>query len=90
MLMALLAMGCGPAMYLADVGDAEDQLKAAEERNARTFAAYEFYSAEVYLEKAHEEASEGHYEEAVRFARNAREFAQQAERRAAKPGSERR
>lgn len=83
----IVCAGCGPVRYLSDVGDAEEQLAAAEQRNARTFAAYEYFAAEVYLEKAREEAGEGHYEEAIRFARNAREFARQAERRAQTPSA---
>lgn len=46
--------------------------------NARFYAPYEYYAAHAYLEKAREEALEGGYEDAVRFARRAARLGQRA------------
>jgi len=76
--LALLAGGCGPIHYTSNIIAAETALEEARDGNARRQAAYEFYSAEVYLEKAREEAAEGQYEDAIRFADAATSYAQQA------------
>jgi len=48
-------------MYLHEVSDAETQVEKAEADNGKIFATYEYYAAASCLEKAKEEASEGHY-----------------------------
>ena len=69
-------------MYLAAVSDAESQLQQAEKDNAKSYAAYEYYAAESYVDKAREEASEGHYEDAVEYASRAEALAKRARQRA--------
>lgn len=75
---ACLLGACGPLHYTSNVIAAEGALEAARDGNARWQAAYEFYSAEIYLEKAREEAAEGQYEDAIRFADAATSYAQRA------------
>jgi hypothetical protein len=69
---------CGPTLYTAEVIEAEERLASAREENARWYAPYEYYFAQVHLEKAREEAAEASYEEAIRFAKTAGEFSERA------------
>jgi hypothetical protein len=57
---------------------AEHRLEGAREENARWYAPYEYYFAEVHLAKAREEAAEASYEEAIRYAKTASEFSERA------------
>lgn len=77
-LVALSLSACGPALYTAKLVSAERQLDRAREQNARWYAPYEYYFAEVHLQKAREEAAEASYEDALRFARTAEEFSSRA------------
>lgn len=83
-----LAPGCGPVLYTANVISAGSTVAEAEEAHADLRAPYEFYAAREYLLKAREEASEGHYEAAVRYAGHAVELAQRARDRARSMGAE--
>lgn len=74
----IAAVGCGPLQYTANMIAAQSALEAARDGNARWLAAYEFYSAQAHLEKAREEAAEGEYEDAIRFADVATSYAQRA------------
>ncbi|MGD8862002.1 MAG: DUF4398 domain-containing protein [Myxococcales bacterium] len=77
-LLSLAATGCGPALYLQSIDDAEDRLQLARQENARWYAPYEFYFAQAHLDKAREEAAEGAYEDAIRYARTATDFSSRA------------
>jgi HEPN domain-containing protein len=57
---------------------ADHRVEAARQDNARWYAPYELQMAESHLEKAQEEAAEGSYEEAIRYARAAEAFAQKS------------
>lgn len=85
LLLALGVCGCGPTMYLVEVSDAETELEHAEEGNAKAYAAYEYYVAASYISKAKEEASEGHYEDALHLATQAQVMAKKAKQRAGRP-----
>ncbi len=78
---ALLAAGCGPSLYTFEMLPASSAVHSAEQAGAAEFAPYEYWSAHAYLEKAAEEANEGNYEDALRFAVRAREMGQLAEQR---------
>ena len=76
--LAALACGCGPALYTATIRAAELKLQEARDENARWYAPYEYYYAETHLEQAQREAAESSYEEALRYARTARDYSQRA------------
>jgi hypothetical protein len=80
-MLALLAAGCGPSLYTFEILPASSAVHSAEQAGAAEYAPYEYWSAHAYLEKAAEEANEGNYEDAVRFATRAREMGQLAEQR---------
>ena len=74
----LFLLGCGPALYVSDLLDAEETLEEARAANARFHAPYEYHAADAYLEKAREEAAEGHYEDAIRFAQSSSHLSRRA------------
>lgn len=51
----------------------------AEQSGAPEHAPYEYWTAHEYLEKAAEEANEGNYQDAIRFAERAREMGELAQ-----------
>lgn len=73
-----LAPGCGPTLYTIDVFSASRTVERAAAAEAADRAPYEYYSARAYLEKAREEASEGHYQDALHYAHTAADFGNQA------------
>jgi multidrug efflux pump subunit AcrA (membrane-fusion protein) len=79
---ALLALcaasGCGPVIYTSAVNKAEAALIVARENNAHWYAPYEYHYAQANLEKAYEEASHAQYEDAVKLARAALDYASRA------------
>jgi len=75
---ALAASGCGPVMYQAAVSKAEGALVSARENNAHWYAPYEYHYAQANLDKAYEEASHAEYEDAVNFAKAAKDYAGRA------------
>lgn len=83
---ALLALalvsGCGPTLYTAKLIPAERTLEQAKQANAIDRAPYEYYFARANLEKAREEAAQGHYEDAIHFAELAEEYAMRARQEA--------
>ena len=85
--LSALASGCGPVLYTANIISAGSTVAEAEEAHADLRAPYEFYAAREYLLKAREEASEGHYEAAVRYAGRAHELGQRARDRARAMGT---
>ena len=82
LLLALISAGasagCGPTLYVVDLLEAERQLEEARVENARFHAPYEYHAADAYLEKAREEAAEGQYEDAIRFAQSAAHLSHRA------------
>src|SRR5688572_16227973 len=74
--------GCGPVLYTANIISAGSAVAEAEEAHADLRAPYEYYGAREFLLKAREEASEGHYEAAVRYAGRAHELGELARDRA--------
>ena len=72
------ALGCGPALYIASIRSAEQKLEEARDENARWYAPYEYYYAEAHLKQAQEEAAEASFEDAVRYAKTARDFSERA------------
>lgn len=74
--------GCGPVLYTANVISAGSAVAEAEEAHADLRSPYEYYAAREYLLKAREEAAEGHYEAAVRYAGRAHELGGRARDRA--------
>lgn len=69
---------CGPTAYLVELHSAREVLAQVRTENARFYAPYEYHAARAYLAKAREEAQEGGYEDAVRFARRASRLGQRA------------
>jgi hypothetical protein len=72
------ASGCGPALYTASIRSAEQKLQQARDENARWYAPYEYYYAEVHLRQAQTEAAEASFEDAIRYAKTARDFSERA------------
>jgi hypothetical protein len=77
---ALLASGCGAALYQIDVITAETVVSEAEHAGAAELAPYEYYAAREYLTEAHHEASEAAYEDALRYAQIAGRLGREARR----------
>ena len=75
---AICASGCGPMLYTSAMNKAEDALVVARENNAHWYAPYEYQYAQANLDKAYEEASHAEYEDAVKFARAALDYAGRA------------
>jgi hypothetical protein len=71
--MAGLVAGCNPILYTMNVGSAARTVEEARLAEAPDNAPYEYYLAEAYLDKAREEAAEGQYQDARRFASVAEE-----------------
>lgn len=66
-----LASGCGPGLYVIDILPASSVVHQADQAGAAEWAPYEYWSAHEYLQKAAEEANEGNYQDAIRFAQRA-------------------
>jgi len=69
---------CGPMTSAVDIRAVEHLLSSARAHNAGLFAPYDLYFAEAQLDKANEEAAQGHYEDALRALRAARLHGQRA------------
>ena len=69
---------CGPVLYTSAVNKAESALVSARENNAHWYAPYEYHYAQANLDKAYEEASHAEYEDAVKLARSALDYAGRA------------
>lgn len=70
--------GCAPAIYAARVGPASRALERARQVDAPNLAPYEYFYAEAFLHKAREDAGEAAYQDAIAYARIARESAEDA------------
>ena len=79
-LVALLvaSSGCGGIWYATASGAASSKLDKAAELGAERSAVYEYTSAQVYYQKAKEEAAAGQYGDAIRYADEAARFAEEA------------
>jgi hypothetical protein len=75
---AALASGCGPTLFTFNILPASSAVHQAAAAGAAEWAPYEYWSAHEYLEKAAEEANEGNYQDAIRFAERAKELGEQA------------
>jgi hypothetical protein len=80
-------LGCGPVTYSLEVAGAERVVAAARAQNASYYAPYELHFAEAHLSKAHEEAAEGQYEDAINALAVAEAYGRQALTRSAQPDS---
>lgn len=78
-----LLPACGPSLYTFQILPASSAVHSAEQSGAPEHAPYEYWTAREYLEKAAEEANEGNYQDAIRFAERAREMGQAAQQRTA-------
>lgn len=83
----VVAAGCGPITYSLNSVEAERVVTAARAENAGYFAPYDLYFAEAHLDKAHEDAAKGQYEDAVHEMAVALSYGRRALTRSAQPGS---
>jgi hypothetical protein len=83
---ALSLLGCGPVTYSIDVNEAERVVAEARADNAIYYAPYDLHFAEAHLEKAHEEAAQGQYEDAIHAVAVALAYGRRALTRSAQPG----
>jgi hypothetical protein len=83
----LVLSGCGPVRYGLEIATAERVVAAARTENASYYAPYELYFAEAHLAKAHEEAAEGQYEDAINALTVAVAYGRRALTRSAQPGA---
>ncbi len=79
-----LLAGCGPIESVAVIDDAQVALTGAKAANGDRYAPYEYTSAELYLDKAREERGHAEYQQAIGYARQAREMAREAESKSMK------
>lgn len=75
--------GCGPSLYAFQSIPASSAVASAEQAGAAQGAPYAYWTARAYLDKAAEEANEGNYSDATRFAERAREMGQRAQQQTA-------
>lgn len=77
--LALLPLtGCGTALYLSKIGGAKERLEEARELGAEEKTPYEYYAAKARLEEAKKEASRAEYGDAIRLAKESRNYSRQA------------
>ena len=86
LMLALATAGCGPVTYTVDSLEAERVVARARAENAVYFAPYDLYFAEAHLDKAHEEAAQGRYEDAIHAVAVALRHGRRALTRSAQPG----
>lgn len=82
-LVLALLPACGPSLYTIQSLPASSAVHQAEQAGAAEHSPYEYWTAREYLEKAAEEANEGNYQDAIRFAERAREMGERAQRQTA-------
>lgn len=78
LLVLLLPIGCGHAIYAVHVTRASNELARAEQLGAARRAPYEYQFALEHLEKARTEALEADYGDAIRLADIATDHARRA------------
>lgn len=85
-----LLPACGPSLYAFQSIPASSAVHSAEQAGAAEHAPYEYWSAHAYLDKAAEEANEGNYDDAIRFAERARALGTEAQQQTSARMRERR
>ncbi|MDQ3036052.1 MAG: DUF4398 domain-containing protein [Myxococcota bacterium] len=85
-----LLPACGPSLYTFQIIPASAAVHSAEQAGAAEHSPYEYWSAHEYLDKAAEEANEGNYQDAIRFAERAREMGELAQEQTSQRMRERR
>ena len=70
--------GCGHTMYAINANAATAKLEEAHELGAELYAPYEYWFALEHIDKAHTEASEGDYGDAIDLAKIGEEYADKA------------
>lgn len=78
LVLAALAMSCGPVQYSHYIMQATGILAEAEEADAEEQAPYEFTYAREHLDQARREVGYSDYQEAVKCARIAHEYGEKA------------
>lgn len=77
-----ILQGCvGPIWSAALIMDATSNFKAAKAVEAEKYAPYEYYMAEEFLHKARQKEAYGQFERAVDYAKIARSFAIEAQKK---------
>jgi hypothetical protein len=76
--------GCGNAMYVMSIDEAEGHVEEAQAIEADRYATYEFYSAQARLEEAKRQAAQAQYRYAIDLADEASGFAKRATAKAKK------
>jgi hypothetical protein len=66
-------------LYTFNILPASSAVHSAEAAGAAEWAPYEFWTAHEFLEKAAEEANQGNYQDAIRFAERASEYGRRAQ-----------
>jgi hypothetical protein len=77
-IVSTMVAACGPSLYTFNIIGAGSAVSQAREANAAEHAPYEYFYAQAYVDKAGEEAAEGNYQDAIRFAERANEFGSKA------------
>ncbi|MFT7580689.1 MAG: hypothetical protein ACI9MR_002362 [Myxococcota bacterium] len=77
-LTATLGLGCAPIASQTVIDEAADLLERADRGGAEQLAKHEYWSAEAYLEAARMRQGHADHDGALRFARMARDFANNA------------
>lgn len=80
--LSLAAIACGPVLATPEIAQASRAVEDAESAEADRFAVYEYTLAVEYLDKAREEWGQGRYQKALEYGELARQFADEATRRA--------
>ena len=76
---SMLAFGCGPVEYVAQVGGrASSALAQARREKADVLAPYEYTGAGEYLKKSKEEAGRSQFQTALEYGKRAEELANRA------------
>ena len=71
-------LSCGPVQYSHHILRASSAMAEAEEADAEREAPYEFWYADAHLKQARREVGYSDFQEAVKCARTAREYATKA------------
>jgi hypothetical protein len=70
----LLFSGCGPVVYLKDVSSrTAAALNQAKDDGAERYAPYEYKKADLYYEKAREDAGRAHFQDAIDWGRRSQD-----------------
>lgn len=86
LVLALTLSACGSLAYSVNVVRAARSVEQAKQVGAVERAPYEMTLAQAYLEKAREESAEAAYQDAVRFARLSKRYADEAAEKSKKTG----